>query len=84
MINGTTDHGIQKEVTNIFPNPVQEALTLETDIQFERIKIIDLFQTEIMDVPFRDELDVSDLQSGVYFLLLMKHDKMQTMKFIKN
>ena len=84
MPNGSSDQVFHKEEATIYPNPVHQILTLDTDVKYDHIRIFNLYQRKMMDLPYDSTVNVSDLSAGVYFLVLIKDDSFRTMKFIKS
>ena len=76
---------------NIFPNPVKEKLMIEIvsdDIIFNTASIVDLNGKIIKKSTFENfsttkSINVENLQSGVYFLLLSNGSIVYAIKFIK-
>ncbi len=83
---GLTD--IQLSETTLFPNPVTDVITIESQKSITSIQVINLQGQLIMENPIyikeSNTIDVSKLQSGIYFLNI-KNDQEQTevIRFIK-
>lgn len=78
----------QTGTTLIYPNPVNAKLNIISngDLLFEKIEIIDISGQKVYSgnsVGQQDEIDVSKLSNGVYFLKLYTDNKIETQKFIK-
>lgn len=76
---------IQQQVS-VYPNPVSSVLNIESKGEVIKYSIYNLNGSLISD--FRansvNKIDVSKLNSGIYFLKLMSENKqIQTLKFIK-
>jgi len=71
----------------IYPNPVNNHLTIETtDPEYKIIKIISLngqllYSTQIEEPTF--QIDLSSFQKGVYFITVRSRDQVWTEKIIK-
>ena len=86
---GITDKNLNKEAISIFPNPVNDQLTIDTDNRLlENITITDVsgnvnrFQENLQTI---QKVDVSYLSPGVYFIKSQFTDGAQQItKFIKN
>ena len=72
--------------TAIYPNPVQEELTLKSNLDLNG-SIIAIFNTQgkkVFNSYFNSNtIDVSSLESGIYFLRIVQHNKKINLKFIK-
>ncbi|MCK7591943.1 aryl-sulfate sulfotransferase [Subsaxibacter sp. CAU 1640] len=67
----------------IYPNPTSKLLTFDFDGLIERIDIIDMMGTLIITASNVHELDISHLNSGVYFLRLEIDKQFLIKKIIK-
>ncbi len=63
------EENLQDELV-IYPNPVGDVLNLDIDphIRNYRVVVFDIFGKELIAVENNNQIDVSDLVSGVYFL----------------
>lgn len=71
----------------IFPNPVQNKLTIQsTSNDFDNFSITDINGRIILSIEkyISNEIDVSTLNSGMYFLNIQSSEGNVTKKFIKN
>jgi len=68
---------------SIFPNPVNDAVFIKTNYDFENIAILNSLGQEVAYYSYSDEVDVSNLPSGIYWLVLKSDDYSTTKKFIK-
>jgi type IX secretion system substrate protein/VCBS repeat protein len=66
-----------------YPNPVQDVLFIEAQEQIENIKIYTLQGNLIKEATLVNEVNVSELSSGMYFIQLSGEGKTVTKKFIK-
>lgn len=83
-VNSINNPIVKNDILELFPNPVQTTLNLKTDIDYDRIKIFNLYHEELMDIPFSSELDVTNLIPGVYFITMIKSNRLRTLKFVKS
>lgn len=72
----------------IYPNPTQDKLIIETDLQIDdrQIQICDLRGISVYDTniaTYKNEVDFSNLQKGIYLLKLKIGGKMLVRKIIK-
>jgi hypothetical protein len=68
------------------PNPASEVLFLQTDLQFERIRIFSVtgIQVAHLEPPSQtQEIRVSELPSGVYFIQFEKNNAVWATRFLK-
>lgn len=83
----TDDFIANKPALNIFPNPTSGILNFDTNNwdEISTISIIDV-TGKVINVKYdvnQKSIDVSNLQSGVYFVKFESNDKSVTKKFIK-
>lgn len=74
---------------NIYPNPVNEVLNISTknDIEIKSIAVYDILGQLVIALPnIKDtsKIDVSNLNSGNYFLKIKSDKGSSSIKFIKN
>jgi hypothetical protein len=72
--------------TTIFPNPVEKELTINTTMDLENslITIFNIQGKKIFNSKFNtNNIDVSSLQSGIYFLRIIKDNLEANLKFVK-
>lgn len=68
----------------MFPNPVLDYITIKGIDNAKNIVIINMEGQEILKTDFKDRLDVTQLQKGVYFLRINDtYGKSYSLKFIK-
>lgn len=67
----------------IYPNPTSKALSISSSTNFEKIEIYDSKGRMVKTSLQQTEIDVQDLQSGVYFLKLYGAKMVKHQKFIK-
>jgi len=58
----------------LYPNPVMETIMIETDIRIEKVVVHDQNGRPILSSKDIQKIDVSELDSGVYFLQLHNKD----------
>ncbi len=69
---------------NIYPNPVRDILYLESDENWSKAEIYDISGRIMRLVTlFGQSLDVSELESGTYFMRLKDGEKVGVVKFVK-
>jgi hypothetical protein len=68
----------------IFPNPVKDILQISTDEVWTKAEIYDIAGRILRSLPLNGSaIDVSNLKSGTYFILLKNGDKVGNIKFVK-
>ena len=68
----------------LYPNPVLDKLYLETSEQNWNYQILNLQGQLILKGNYEDNIEVSQLPSGIYFLQLSREDEMyRAVKFVK-
>lgn len=78
----TQDNNLSE--VNIYPNPTSNTLFIEnSNYDFEQIEIYDTFGKRVYSDKFSLEINVSDLNSGMYILKLKTADATLNKKFIK-
>jgi len=84
-ISGIDDRHKQHLQFNIYPNPANDYITVETNIRSE-IEIIN-FQGQLIKRIYangdKTNIDISDLSRGMYFVKLQTEKKIGVLKFIK-
>jgi GH18 family chitinase len=86
-VNSLVDASIQNgKAFNIYPNPVQQQLTIQSSESLEGgiIRIFDISGKVVMSArAASNRINVSSLTTGVYTLMFTKGDKKITRQFIK-
>lgn len=74
-----------EDAIQIYPNPANEKIQISSDQNVMRIEIKDASGRTVMsETDKKDELNISNLKSGVYFLNLYTDNGINTAKFVKN
>ena len=71
---------------NIYPNPVSDKLYIETEVEIEEVSIFDIYgrRQELSAVSCQPSaIDVSNLNSGVYFVKVVTENGEVVKRFIK-
>ena len=78
----------QKSYINIYPNPVNDKLYIETEAEIEEVVVYDVYgriqnlrNSETQKL--RNSIDVTDLNSGVYFVQIKTEEGNITKRFVK-
>ena len=73
-----------KEIS-IYPNPTEKGFYLPTDLEVDKVTIIDLRGAELLNASGKNNyVDVSALSKGIYFVLVNTKDGIYKNKLIKN
>jgi photosystem II stability/assembly factor-like uncharacterized protein len=72
---------LQQEII-VFPNPVRNKLNIQ-NIESGSFEIYDLVGNLVSDGQLKNQIDVSQLQSGIYILRVMDGNGLYSSKFIK-
>lgn len=72
---------------SIFPNPTKNFIKIETDLSIDSVKILNQLGQNVLVIDgnkiFNNEIDLSSLSSGLYFINISSDDKSQSVKVIK-
>jgi len=79
---GVNDINISK--INIFPNPTESILNIQSEIEISNIVIINMLGQKLLSNINQSSIDVSSLTRGTYFITIETYNGKQTQKFIKN
>ena len=79
---GVNEVVLSKNNIKVYPNPAKNVVVVESDKIDELLQITDIYGREILTIKNKhmQELDVSQLASGVYFI---KSEKSLPVKFVK-
>ena len=71
---------------NIYPNPVNDMLFIEAEIEIEEVVVYDTFgrQQTTVNGQQTSSIDVSRLNNGVYLIRIKTNDGVVTKRFVKN
>ena len=72
---------------NVYPNPVSDKLYIETEVEIEEVVVYDVYgRHQVTETPSRQgnlSVDVSNLNSGVYFVKVITENGEVVKRFIK-
>lgn len=69
----------------IYPNPALEKLTIKTVTEVSHFTITDMMGKNIISEPFKsNEIDISELRPGIYYVNLASQEKSMRIKFTKH
>lgn len=71
-------------IITLYPNPTSSKLMITSSLAIDALAVIDLYgKTVKSSYENTNELDVQDLQAGVYFLKLISGNVVENRKFVK-
>ena len=80
-----TENNLRDILFNIYPNPSNDIIYLNSKIVVDNIRVIDALGKEVNDYSFNNKiLNVNALSSGVYFIQIEFNDVLFSQKFFKN
>ena len=75
-----------QQTVNIYPNPVSDKLVIEANEAFSHVEVYNLTGAMMLGQECNSEkveIEVSSLQSGIYFIKMMTDSAIETRRFIK-
>ena len=80
-----TENNLRDILFNIYPNPSNDIIYLNSEILIDNIRVIDALGKEVNGYSFNNKiLNVNALSSGVYFIQIEFNDVLFSQKFFKN
>ena len=74
----------QQSSFDLYPNPVRHTLTIETANQIQKSCIYNLSGQKVKELNLNEpQIDVRDLQKGLYLLHLQFDGRVETVRFVK-
>lgn len=75
----------EKNQFRLYPNPVEHELTIKSQstTTYKKIIIYDVFARKIKEMLFKETIDVSELTSGSYWMIINSENKAYRIPFIK-
>ncbi len=85
---GVSDYEMAQSQISIFPNPAINEITISSDKMIQMVSIYDVTGKEIKklnsNLEFVEKINISDLESGIYFVRIMNNEEQViTKKIIK-
>ncbi|MGV3631600.1 MAG: serine hydrolase [Bacteroidota bacterium] len=80
-VQGTQE--IHTELLSIYPNPARDQLILKTDHEISLLEIADLHGKSFVTKPENGQVDIRELEPGLYFLKVVLADETRVYRFIK-
>ena len=77
--------GVEELTTslNIYPNPVNDKLYIETKVEIEEVVVYDVYGRQQTTDYGQQTIDVSNLNSGVYFVKVVTENGEVVKRFVK-
>lgn len=85
-VNGTTSiYEFESTTFKLSPNPVISELTIKSkdNSNYQNISIYDVFARKVKELQFKEMIDVSELNSGLYWMIIESEKKSYRVTFIK-
>lgn len=80
-----TENNLRDIFLNIYPNPSNDIIYLNSEILVDNIRVIDALGKEVNGYSFNNKiLNVNALSSGIYFIQIEFNDMLFSQKFFKN
>ena len=82
----TKGEGVEELVSsfNIYPNPVNDKLYIETEVEIEEVVVYDIYGRHQLAVSGQSSaVSVVNLNSGVYFVMIKTNEGVVTKRFVK-
>ena len=76
---------ISNNYFSIYPNPTNSKVNIKSDNKFDEVEIYDVLGQKVLSskIPENQEIDMSELKSGTYFLKLKNESLIKNTKVIK-
>ena len=68
---------------NIYPNPANDYIQIETHLEFNSIIITDVTGKIVKSLKYTKQINISELTKGLYFIQLFNNKETTTHKFLK-
>jgi len=82
IINAVDAIDLSDEI-QLFPNPVSNSLTIKTEIDIQKIRLVDLAGRVLRDYTNEYRLDLAWLPAGIYFVEIETEEGIWTKKIVK-
>lgn len=85
IVNGTTDSDAIENIITVFPVPAENNITVEGEFDHASIRIINELGIEILNMNYYkgEQIDISTLAPGIYYLQIFNDNKFNTHCFSK-
>lgn len=83
----SVDDNDELNLFTVYPNPVKDIVRIETGLSIDNINIINYLGQNVLTIDnnsiINNEVDLSSITNGLYFMKISSGDKSQTIKIIK-
>ncbi|WP_033956352.1 DUF7619 domain-containing protein [Psychroserpens jangbogonensis] len=81
---GTSDYSLSK--IKVYPNPVNDVLTVKAEFTIDAVSVYDIEGRKVLEVLKENvnQIDMSALRTGIYFVKVFSDLKAETLKVIKH
>ena len=71
-------------IVTLYPNPSTESVTISSNIDWDNMQLIDVAGRKVLDKPYSSQLEITDINPGIYFLKLSNVELESVTKLIKH
>ena len=84
-LNGTLDVNENEQDLNVYPNPTHSEISWNYSSNVDEIVVVNVIGKIVLRVtmPATNSIDLSNLESGIYFLKIQKNNSVITKKIVK-
>lgn len=82
ILSGVSSSTNQTQL-KVYPNPTKNKIIIDSDVEFKSYCIYNILGEKKLEGSFKDEIDISVLHSGFYFLNLKNENSFYKIKIIK-
>ncbi|MCC6370735.1 MAG: T9SS type A sorting domain-containing protein [Bacteroidia bacterium] len=85
-ITGIIENNEQRVIVNVHPNPAHNSLFIDSKLEIRKVIVTDALGQEVLmfnTIEHSKELDIANLQPGIYFLRTENTDWHEVFKFVK-
>ena len=68
---------------NVYPNPVNDVLFIETEVEINEVVVYDVYGRQQVNMTTGQQVDVANLNSGIYFVKVVTENGEVVKRFVK-
>ena len=68
---------------NVYPNPVNDVLFIETEVEVNEVVVYDVYGRQQVNMTTGQQVDVANLNSGIYFVKVVTENGEVVKRFVK-